>query len=185
MSDDRLGPPTDGEPETGMDLARRALLAARTEAKRTAAQRKGAQRKGQGSTRRKGRSTSSTPSAAGPDERDPQPLSRTIDRLITERGWQTPAAVGGVLGRWAELVGTDVAAHCTPRSFEDGVLTVGTDSTAWATQLRLLAADLVRRLNVELGHGAITKINVRGPAAPSWSSGPRSVRGRGPRDTYG
>lgn len=174
MSDDRLGPPTDGEPETGMDLARRALLAARTEAKRT-----GAQRKGQGSTRRKGRSTtSSTPSAAGPDERDPQPLSRTIDRLITERGWQTPAAVGGVLGRWAELVGTDVAAHCTPRSFEDGVLTVGTDSTAWATQLRLLAADLVRRLNVELGHGAITKINVRGPAAPSWSSGPRSVRDR-------
>ncbi len=185
MSDDRPGPSTDGEPETGMDLARRALLAARAEAQRTGAG-TGAQRKGQGSTRRKGRSTtSSTPSAAGPDERDPQPLGRTIDRLITERGWQTPAAVGGVLGRWSELVGADVAAHCTPRSFEDGVLTVGTDSTAWATQLRLLAADLVRRLNVELGHGTITKISVRGPAAPSWSAGPRSVRGRGPRDTYG
>ncbi|RQX53171.1 DUF721 domain-containing protein, partial [Micromonospora chalcea] len=23
------------------------------------------------------------------------------------------------------------------------------------------------------------------PAAPSWSRGPRRVRGRGPRDTYG
>ena len=41
----------------------------------------------------------------------------------------------GVFGRWAEIVGAEVAAHCEPESFADGRLKVRTDSTAWATQL--------------------------------------------------
>ena len=45
----------------------------------------------------------------------------------------------GVFARWPELVGEEVADHCTPESFADGKLVVRTDSTAWATQLRLLA----------------------------------------------
>ena len=61
-----------------------------------------------------------------------------------------------------------------------------TDSTAWATQLRLLAPQLVQRLNQELGHGTVTVIEVLGPHLPTWRKGSRSVRdGRGPRDTYG
>ena len=68
----------------------------------------------------------------------------------------------------------------------DGRLVVRTDSTAWATQLRLLAPTIVRRLNEELGHGTVTVIDVQGPHLPTWKKGPRSVRdGRGPRDTYG
>ena len=79
-----------------------------------------------------------------------------------------------------------MAGHCTPESFADGRLVVRTDSTAWATQLRLLAPSLVRRLNEELGHGTVTVIEVLGPHLPTWRKGPRSVRdGRGPRDTYG
>lgn len=172
---DRLpAAPPDDDPR----LARRALAAARAEAKR----------KGQATRRSRDdtpRPDTGVRSAAGPDDRDPQPLSRAVDRLITDRGWQTPAAIGGVVARWAEIVGTDVAAHCEPRSYDDGVLTIATDSTAWATQMRLLASELVRRLNSELGHRTVTKINVRGPSRPSWSAGRRSVRGRGPRDTYG
>ena len=92
----------------------------------------------------------------------------------------------GVFARWAELVGDEVAAHCTPESFADGRLVVRTDSTAWATQLQLLAPTVVRRLNEELGHGTVTVIEVLGPHGPTWKKGPRSVRdGRGPRDTYG
>jgi predicted nucleic acid-binding Zn ribbon protein len=91
-----------------------------------------------------------------------------------------------VFGRWPELVGAEVAAHSTPESFEEGRLVVRTDSTAWATQLTLLAPTVVRRLNEELGHGTVTVIDVQGPRGPSWRKGPRSVRdGRGPRDTYG
>ncbi|MDA7848425.1 DUF721 domain-containing protein, partial [bacterium] len=32
---------------------------------------------------------------------------------------------------------------------------------------------------------AITTLSIKGPGAPSWKHGPRSVPGRGPRDTYG
>ena len=64
---------------------------------------------------------------------------------------------------------------------------VRTDSTAWATQMKLLAPTVVRRLNEELGDGTVTVIDVlRARTARRWKRGLRSVRdGRGPRDTYG
>jgi len=63
---------------------------------------------------------------------------------------------------------------------------VTADSTAWATQLRLLAADLVRRINAELGDGSVRRVQVRGPGTRRGAAGQWRVRGgRGPRDTYG
>ncbi len=109
-----------------------------------------------------------------------------MGRLIAHHGWEVDLKVQGVFGRWAELVGHEVADHCTPESFDDGRLVVRTDSTAWATQLKLLAPSVVRRLNEDLGHGTVTVIEVLGPHLPSWTKGRLSSRdGRGPRDTYG
>jgi len=123
---------------------------------------------------------------AHPDERDPQLLDTTVGRLVEDHGWEVDLKVHAVLGRWAELVGADIGAHSTPETFTDGRLVVRTDSTAWATQLRLLSPTVVRRLNEELGHDTVTVIDVLGPHLPNWKKGLRSSRdGRGPRDTYG
>jgi predicted nucleic acid-binding Zn ribbon protein len=125
-------------------------------------------------------------SGAHPDERDPQPLDTTVGRVVADHGWELELRVHGVFARWAELVGDEVAAHCTPESFADGRLVVRAGSTAWATQLKYLTPTVVRRLNEELGHGTVTVIEVLGPLGPTWKKGPRSARdGRGPRDTYG
>jgi predicted nucleic acid-binding Zn ribbon protein len=63
---------------------------------------------------------------------------------------------------------------------------VRTDSTAWATNLKLLLPTVLKRLNEELGQETVKLVDVLGPTGPSWKKGPRSVRdGRGPRDTYG
>jgi predicted nucleic acid-binding Zn ribbon protein len=125
-------------------------------------------------------------SGARPDARDPQPVAASIERLVAERGWTTPVAVGGVMGRWDAVVGPDVAAHCAPESFADGVLTVRADSSAWATQVRLLVPTLLRRLGEVVGEGTVTKVVVRGPSGPTWRRGPRVAPGsQGPRDTYG
>nr|WP_255480916.1 DciA family protein [Quadrisphaera sp. RL12-1S] len=124
-------------------------------------------------------------SGARPDARDPQTVSSSIGRLVSERGWRTPVAVGGVMGRWADVVGAEVAAHCQPETFSEGELVVRADSTAWATQVRLLTATVLRRLDEDLGEGVVTRLVVRGPAGPSWRAGSRSAGGRGPRDTYG
>jgi predicted nucleic acid-binding Zn ribbon protein len=130
--------------------------------------------------------TETSLSGAHPDERDPASIAAALDRLVADSGWGTDIAVHGVFGRWAAIVGADVAAHCTPEAFADGHLVVRADSTAWATQVRYLAPTLVRRLNEELGHGTVLVIDVQGPTGPTWRKGLRSVRdGRGPRDTYG
>lgn len=166
--------------EDGLDLAR-ALT--RASAKMNPLKR-ASPRRGRGRSPRS--SSSGRASGAYPDERDPQTLDVTVGRMVTDHGWAVDLRVHGVFGRWAEIVGDDVAAHCTPESFGDGKLVVRTDSTAWATQLRLLAPTVVRRLNEELGHGTVSVIDVLGPLGPTWKKGPRSVRdGRGPRDTYG
>ncbi|MEU7994711.1 DciA family protein [Micromonospora sp. NPDC049060] len=124
-------------------------------------------------------------SGPGPDPRDPQPLGAVLNRLVKARGWQQPAAEATVFGAWERVVGPEVAQHSRPVKLEDGELTVEARSTAWATQLRLLAGSLLKQIASEVGHNVVRKLHIHGPAAPSWSKGPRRVRGRGPRDTYG
>jgi predicted nucleic acid-binding Zn ribbon protein len=125
-------------------------------------------------------------SGAHPDDRDPQPLAAAVERLVDSKGWTTEVNVRSLLARWAALVGPVNAAHSHPESYTDTVLTVRTDSTAWATQLRLMAPQLVAMLNAALGDGTVTRVTVKGPDGPSWKKGRLSVRdGRGPRDTYG
>jgi len=119
------------------------------------------------------------------DGRDPSLLGDQMDRLLSDRGWNIDVAIGSVMGRWPAIVGTEVAAHCTPVTFGDGVLIVRADSTAWATQLRLMSSSILGRLETEVGKGAVTELRVQGPSAPSWTRGPRKSTGPGPRDTYG
>ncbi|HEY2723148.1 MAG TPA: DciA family protein [Pseudonocardiaceae bacterium] len=154
-----------------------------------------------GSTERQGRSRRRVPgdggspgaggrrrrrwSGAGPDDRDPQPLGRLAGRLVADRGWAGRVSGGLVFGRWAQLVGDEVAEHARPVALREGELTVQASSTAWATQLRLLQRQLLGRISAGVGPGVVTRLRVQGPATPSWHYGPRHVRGRGPRDTYG
>ena len=175
------GQPDPDEPSAdGLELAR---AAARAAGRAPGMPVKRSKRSGEGpASRRRGRSRYS---GAHPDDRDPQPLGSTLDRLVANRGWEMDLRVQGVFGQWAELVGTEVADHCTPEGLDDGKLVVRTDSTAWATQLRLLAPSIVRRLNVELGHGTVVHLEILGPHGPTWKKGLRSSGGRGPRDTYG
>ena len=124
-------------------------------------------------------------SGPGPDPRDPQLFGAVLERLMKQRGWEKPKAEATVFGAWEKVVGPDIAKHSRPVKLDDGVLTVEAESTAWATQLRMLAATLLRNIASEVGHNVVKKLNIHGPAAPSWQRGPRRVQGRGPRDTYG
>jgi predicted nucleic acid-binding Zn ribbon protein len=168
----------DREPrrDDGLDLARQLTQA--TAGSTSAARKK--------RTRRDDRRRDTTMSGAHPDDRDPQLLGDQLDRLVADRGWELELRLRGVFARWPELVGAEVGAHCSPETFADGKLVVRADSTAWATQLSLLAPALVRRLNEDLGDGTVTVIDVLGPHGPTWGKGRRRTRdSRGPRDTYG
>ncbi len=138
--------------------------------------------------RRPGRTPAGTEpmlSGSGPSERDPQRIGALVGAVAAERGWELDLAVGSLAGRWPELVGADVAAHCRPERFDDGELVLVAESTAWATQLRMLAPTLLARIANGVGAGVVRRVVVHGPAAPTWRRGPWRVAGRGPRDTYG
>ena len=124
-------------------------------------------------------------SGAGASPRDPQGIGGVMDRLVSGRGWRTPVAVGSVMTLWPELVGAYVAEHCVPESFEDTVLRVRCSSTAQAANMRMLQSQVLTTIEKRLGPGIVTRLDIVGPAAPSWRKGRRSIRGRGPRDTYG
>jgi predicted nucleic acid-binding Zn ribbon protein len=162
----------------GLDLAR---ALARVTARSTPGRKSAVRRTTERAPRSPGRV-----SGSHPDDRDPQPLDAALTRVVDDHGWQVDLKVAAMFARWPELVGPEVGAHSRAESFADGKLVVRTDSTAWATQLKLLAPAVVRRLNEDLGHGTVVVMEVLGPHAPSWKHGRRSVRdGRGPRDTYG
>src|SRR5437667_10133467 len=79
-------------------------------------------------------------SGPGPDPRDPQPFGAVLAKLVKARGWEKPAAEATVFGDWTKVVGQEISSHCRPVKLENGELTIEAESTAWATQLRLLAA---------------------------------------------
>ena len=117
---------------------------------------------------RDGLTSPAAPSAswsARPRRDDPQPLTAAVGGLLSARGWRERAAVGAVFGHWPDIVGPQLALHTKPETFEAGELTVSADSPAWATQVRLMAPQLLKRLAEELGHGTIRHIRVKGPAA--------------------
>lgn len=120
------------------------------------------------------------------DRDDAMPLSAALGDLVDQQGWTDQLAASRVFTDWASIVGPDIALHSLVEGFADQVVAVRADSSAWRKELQLLAPRIVARLNEELGHGSVLRIDVRGPEAPSWKHGKRTVRGgRGPRDTYG
>jgi predicted nucleic acid-binding Zn ribbon protein len=168
---------------SGIDLVRRTLEEARAAAR------------AQGKDAGRGRAVAPTPrrvagrrrswSGPGPDVRDPQPLGNLARDLAKKRGWSAQVAEGTVLGNWATVVGHQIADHATPTALNDGVLSVAAESTAWATQLRMIQSQLLAKIAAAVGNGVVTSVKITGPAAPSWRKGPRHIAGRGPRDTYG
>jgi predicted nucleic acid-binding Zn ribbon protein len=164
------------------DLASNALQAARAIAGGRQVTSTGFRRRRRG----RGRTDAGGYSGAGPDGRDPMAIGAIVGRSIDELGWTAPLAEARLHAQWATVVGAEIGARCQPVSLRNGELRITAESTAWATQLRLLAPQLLKRICAELPPGMVTRLHISGPSTPSWKRGPWSMRGgRGVRDTYG
>ena len=117
--------------------------------------------------------------------RDPMLVGDALDEVLGERGWEQVSALATLQATWAEVVGAELADHLVIESLDEQVLQLRADSTAWATQVELMLPTLTGQVQAAVGEQAVRSVRVRGPQAPSWSAGPRRVKGRGPRDTYG
>jgi predicted nucleic acid-binding Zn ribbon protein len=168
----------------GMDLVRRVLEEARGVA-RTQGKDVGRGRRLPPSRRVAGSGSRRRWSGPGPDGRDPQTFASVTRDVAKKRGWSSRVAEGMVLGQWPTVVGSHIADHSSPTTLRDGVLTVAAESTAWATQLRIIQNQVLAKIAAEVGDGVVNSLRITGPVAPSWRKGPLHIAGRGPRDTYG
>jgi predicted nucleic acid-binding Zn ribbon protein len=131
---------------------------------------------------KKSKESTSAPYGSG---RDPKGIDDILQGLTARLGWTSPLAKAELLASWSELAGEETALHSEPTAIEDGVLIVRCDSTAWATQLRLMRREITTNIATRFPDAGIESVKFDGPNAPSWKRGPRSIPGRGPRDTYG
>lgn len=78
-----------------------------------------------------------------------------------ERRAVPPAgALAGLFSRWEEVVGSAMARHVRPLTLSGGVLSVGVDQPAWATQVRMLAPTILERV-AEVTGEAPARLDVR------------------------
>ena len=157
------------------DLARSLLAAARRRANKFTREQE---------TRKKRGSAREGDTNGDGEYQGPQLLNESLEELIAQRGWQERMKDSDLFIKWAELVGANIADHVQPLHFAEGVLTLSAESTAWATQIRLIDSQI--RTALARGGFEVSELVIKGPNAPSWRKGGWNVKGgRGPRDTYG
>lgn len=94
-----------------------------------------------------------------PDGPDPIEITHALEGVVTSLRGPSRAAVGGVFGRWTEIVGEHVANHVTPAKLDRDVLVVDVDDPAWATQVRLLTGTIITRVR-EVAGTELTRVEV-------------------------
>lgn len=117
--------------------------------------------------------------------RDPRALGDVLLRVVDDMGWIAELEQARIVVEWPEFAGEATAEHTEVIGISHGVLQVQCDSTTWATELRRLRGEMLTRLLKDYPDSEIRDLRFLAPGAPSWRHGPRSVPGRGPRDTYG
>lgn len=119
--------------------------------------------------------------------RDPGSFAALLSREIRRQGWEENVGVRRLMQDWEHLVGPKIAAHTRPVKFDEKnkFLHVQSDSTPWATQLRLIQATILRKIAQELGPDVVVELKIHNPDYGPRQTGRLRVQGRGKRDDYG
>jgi hypothetical protein len=65
-----------------------------------------------------------------------------------------------VIYRWAQLVGPRIAERTRPVGWHRGTLTVAVASSAWLNELSFMRAELLERINAELGKDTVRTLRL-------------------------
>lgn len=63
--------------------------------------------------------------------------------------------------KWEAIAGERLASHSRPTSLSRGTLTVSAEGSSWATETGAGAGRILKRIEAELGRGAVKRIKVR------------------------
>ena len=98
----------------------------------------------------------------------PRPVAASLPEVARRIGGEGAVELAAVRAAWPAVVGEAAAAHAWPKSLVTGVLTVATDHHAWATELRLLSAELLERLRPVSPSVRVFAVVVSPREGPDW-----------------
>ena len=86
----------------------------------------------------------------------PRHIAGTVQDLTKKL--TPPSLLARVQQNWIEVVGETIAAQAQPIKERDGVITVRCRSSVWASELVMMAPDLVARLNESLDNYTVSEL---------------------------
>lgn len=91
----------------------------------------------------------------------PKRLAAGLGAVARRLGSPPPPVLSVVFARWAEVVGPALATRSRPVAVRDGALVVAVAEPGWATELRFLAPEILRRAAELAGQPVAERIEVR------------------------
>jgi len=91
-------------------------------------------------------------------KRDPTPLGGILSGYLERSGLAEKVEAAAAVPAWPELVGPAIAAVTTPLRVTGDALVVAVRSSAWLMELRLMEAEILRRLNAGRRRGRLARI---------------------------
>jgi predicted nucleic acid-binding Zn ribbon protein len=87
-----------------------------------------------------------------------QPASSIVPRLLRDLGLEQGLLGHRAVAEWAEVVGPRIARRTRAIGFENGVLRVQVEGSAWRYELGFLERRLLQELERRLGTRAVRKL---------------------------
>ena len=96
--------------------------------------------------------------AAGRGRLAVESLKAALERALRERGIEGELKGWDAVKEWPRVVGPRIASHSRAVRFQQGILEVEVDGSAWMQELSVLKRQLIRTLNRELGDAAVREL---------------------------
>jgi len=88
-------------------------------------------------------------------------LGSMVPRVLRDLGLEDSARAARIAERWEEVVGREIAQHCTPTALSGRVLEATADSSTWCQALRLQAPEILAALKEAFGEEAPQELRLR------------------------
>ncbi|MFP4623178.1 MAG: DUF721 domain-containing protein, partial [Gemmatimonadota bacterium] len=105
-------------------------------------------------------------------------VAEALQGYLAESGLAERLERAGVLDEWAERVGERIARVTEPLHVSDDILFVAVRSSAWLMELRMMEADIRRRLNEGRTKGRLARIRFVMEGEPPEAPRPGRFGGR-------
>jgi predicted nucleic acid-binding Zn ribbon protein len=87
-------------------------------------------------------------------------IGDVLDGLLRERAFARGLPIGRLSADWVAVVGARVAAESAPVSLDGGVLVIAASSGPWGAQVRFLAEEIRKKVNLAFGEEHVQRVQI-------------------------